>query len=573
MTRWMMGFVAVAAMMAGTAHAQDGAGVYDANGDGTLDVLVLYDSSGPFADLGPIYAEMLLNLIGHFPQADATAIPIEEYTAGDLLVPEVSFYIGATYDNPLPTAFKADFAVNDRPIIWIGYNLWQIGWADWNGFLFEYGFQHWYVAGNDGADENTDFYRYVQYAGQELAKFAWWNDDASTFVNDPFLNVLFYSEPAAFDTLATVVHSGTGDEQPYVVQAGNLTLWNDIPFTFLHEQDRYLVFTDLLHDHLGIDHEVTRSALMRLEDVHPKVAPSDIRSVTNVMKENSANRPWSIALIPEYRDPLGYYNNGTPEQFTLNQSPARAWRRQVRRATRNGASIVLHGWTHQYGSVPNPYNGVSGDDFEFWLLPQDTPVPEDSYEWFADRQEEAADILARRSWLDAWAWEVPHYRASVADYLYTNDFFDTTYHRVVYHPYEVDLWGDIYTWNEIWSDPQSVSDWSAAEVSVAGDLWGGQFFPYVIERDVYGNRVIPETLGNLEPAEFALGPQYVRLVGDLLDNAEVNLVNRCAFASFFYHPYLMQFPEIANAGGPQSFRDLVEGIEALGYTFVQAADL
>ena len=572
MKRWMGVFAAAAVMVASNAWAI-GAGPYDTNSDEVLDVLVIYDATGPFADLGPIYGEMLLNLLGHFPEVSANAIETADYAGGDMLTAEVTFYIGSTYDNPLPQALKDDFWVNPNPLIWMGYNLWQIGWDDWNTFLLGYGFQHWYIAGNDGSGEDTEFYRYVQYKGQELPKFAWWNAEAGTFVNDPFTSILYYTDETAFETLATVVHSGTGDVQPYVIRSGNLTLWADIPFTFLHEQDRYLAAADLLHDHLGLDHEVSRKALMRLEDVHPKVSPADIRSVTNEMKRRRANRPWSIAMIPEYRDPLGYYNEGTPEQFTLNAREARAWRRQIRRAIRRGAGVVLHGWTHQYQERPNPYNGVSGDDFEFWLLPEDTPVPEDSYAWFADRMEEAQEILDRRRWLDAWAFEVPHYRASVADYLYTNDFYDTTYHRTVYYPYEVDLWGDVYTWNEIWNDPQVITDWDAAAVMVAGDRWGGQFVPYVIERDVYGSRIIPETLGNIEPAEFALGPQYVRLVPDLLANAEVNLVNRCAFASFFYHPYLMQFPEIPDAGGPLSFRALVEGIEALGYEFVQASEL
>ena len=545
---------------------------YDANLDGRLDVQILYDNTGPFADLGIIYAEMLMNLLGHFPSVDAHSIATGEYQAGDMLANEVTFYIGSTYDAALPAAFTADFWTTDRPLIWFGYNLWKIGWVDWNAFLLEYGFQHWYIAGNDGTGENTDFYRYVQYKGTELPKFAWWNTDAQSFINDPFLNIQYIDDPdGKIEVLGEVVHSGNGDVQPWIMRSGNLTVVNEMPFTFIHEQDRYVGFADVVHDLIGIDHEASQSALFRLEDVHPKVAASDIKMVKDELKRGT-KRPWSIALVPAYEDPLGYYNQGTPESFTMNSRQARAWRRQINSSQRNGADLVLHGYTHQYGEIPNPYNGVSGDDFEFWLLPADEPVPEDSYEWFTGRIDAAHTLMARRSWT-AFAWEVPHYRASVADYLWTNDRYETTYHRVVYYPYEVELWGTIYTHNEIWDDPQSVADWSAANVAVAGDRWGGQFFPYVIERDVYGNRVLPETMGNLEPAEFALGPQYVRLVDDLLANAEKNLVNRCAFASFFYHPYLMQFPELQGAGGPEALRALITGLEAMGYTFVAASGL
>lgn len=567
------GVFALIAVLLGAAPASaQVAGPYDANADGRLDVQILYDNTGPFAELGLIYAEMLMNLLGHFPEVDAWAVSTGEYQAGDLLTNELSFYIGSTYDSPLTDAFVQDFWVTDRPVVWFGYNLWKIGWADWNGFLAEYGFQHWFIAGNDGTGENTEFYRYVQYKDIELPKFAWWNEDAQSFLNDPFLNVLYIDDPDnKIEVLGEVVHSGNGDVQPWIVRSGNLTVVNEIPFTYVHEQDRYLGFADLLHDMVGIDHESSQKALFRLEDVHPKVSPSDIKMVKNELKRGTT-RPWSIALIPSYADPLGYYNQGAPEFFTMNQSQARAWRRQINVARRNGADLVMHGLTHQYGAVANPYNGVSGDDYEFWMSPAETPVPEDSYEWFIGRVDEATALMNRRSWT-AFGWEAPHYRSSVADYLYTNDRFDTTYHRLVSHIYEVELWGTVYTHNEIWNEPQSVTDWSAANVYVAGDRWGGQFLPYVIEKDIYGSRIIPETLGNLEPPEFALGPQYVRLVDDLLANAEKNLVNRCAFASFFYHPYLMQFPEIQGAGGPESLRALITGLENMGYTFVAAADL
>lgn len=557
--------------LAGRARALGDAGGYDVDENAELDVLVLYDNSGPFAELGPIFAEMLMNLMGHFPAVDAWAIPLEEYAAGDMLTSEVTFYIGSTYDAPIPQAFVDDFWVNDRPLIWMGYNLWQIAWARWNDFLFEYGYQHWYIAGNSGEGPDTDSFRYVQYKGKEFHKFAWWNEAAQTFVNDPFTSVFWIDDPSLMNVQATIVHSGTGESIPYVFTSGNLTVWADLPLTFLHDQDRYLVLTDLLHDHLGIDHPVTRKALMRLEDVHPNVSYTDIRAVTNIMKEGR-QRPWTIVVTPYYTDPLGYYNDGTPLSFSMNTQRARSWRQQITRARGFGATVLMHGYTHQYASEPNPFNGVTGDDYEFWLSPEGTPVPQDSYSWFAARMNAASALFAAAGWVP-WAFEMPHYQGSVGDYLWLQDWHSKSYHRTVYFPYEVDLWGDVITMNEIWDDPQAVSDWSAATIGLAGDMWGGQFFPYVIEHDVYGQKVIPENLGNIEPAEFALAPEQVRMIDDVLASAGLNLVNRCAFASFFYHPYLIQFPEIENAGGPAGLRSLVAGIEALGYTFVDASQL
>jgi uncharacterized protein YdaL len=557
--------------LGGQAFALGDAGGYDVDDNGELDVLILYDNSGPWAELGPIFAEMLMNLMGHFTAVEAWAIPLEEYAAGDLSTNEVTFYIGSTYDAPMPQAFLDDFWTNDRPLIWMGYNLWQVAWPNWNEFLFDYGFTHWYIAGNSGEGEGTDSFRYVQYKGKELQKFAWWNTDAQAFINDPFTSIFYVYDAAMMDVHAEIVHSGTGEVVPYVFTSGNLTVYSDLPMTFLHDRDRYLVLADLMHDHLGIDHEESRTALMRLEDVHPNVSYTDIRTITNVMKEGH-QRPWTVVVTPYYTDPLGYYHNGVPTEFSMNETEARRWRRQIERAQRNGATVLMHGYTHQYASRPNPFNGVTGDDWEFWLMPEATPVPEDSYAWFGDRMDAGLALFDARGW-EPWAFEMPHYQGSPGSYLWLQDWHDTSYHRTVYYPYEVDLWGDVYTMNEIWGDSQSVQDWSAASIALAGDQWGGQFFPYLIEHDVYGQKVIPENLGSIEPAEFALAPEQIQLVPDMLEVADLNLVNRCAYASFFFHPYLVQFPELADAGGPDALRDIIDGLEAMGYTFEDASQL
>ena len=89
----------------------------------------------------------------------------------------------------------------------------------------------------------------------------------------------------------------------------------------------------------------------------------------------------------------------------------------------------------------------------------------------------------------------------------------------------------------------------------------GQFFPYLIYKDVYGYKVIPENLGNIEPEPFegyrSLYPE------DLIRHAQKNLVVRDGVASFFYHTDL----------GTEYLRQVVEGLQHLGYTFVAADKL
>jgi hypothetical protein len=80
-------------------------------------------------------------------------------------------------------------------------------------------------------------------------------------------------------------------------------------------------------------------------------------------------------------------------------------------------------------------------------------------------------------------------------------------------------------------------------------------------KDVYGTKVLPEDLGNYEPVAYNNHPP--RLPADLIASARANLAVRDGFASFFYHPY---YPL-------QPLQDTINGIKALGYTFVSPASL
>ena len=86
-------------------------------------------------------------------------------------------------------------------------------------------------------------------------------------------------------------------------------------------------------------------------------------------------------------------------------------------------TILMHGYTHQYSNVKNPYSAVSADDYEFYRAHVDTtndvvldgPVAEDSTDWAMQR------IVAGLQQFDAahitrpTIFEWPHYAASDLD--------------------------------------------------------------------------------------------------------------------------------------------------------------
>lgn len=547
-----------------------GAGRFDANGDGRLDVLVLFDASGEMGGYGQTYAYYLINLLGHFPEIQARSEAATDYGAGGLLNEEVVFYIGTQWDSEIAPALFEEFWATDRPLVWIGANIWQLIDSDEERFRERYGFTYRETDEGTGEGRQTTFYRDVAYKGQVLDKFEWWNGAECSFAADPIISVVSVHEPEQAEVLANIRHSGNGEVIPWVLRSDNLVFVADNPFNYIHETSPYLAFADLLHDFVGIDHAPSRQALFRLEDVHPRVDPTSIRAVTDELNRGRA-RPWNIALIPAYRDPMGVYNGGAPEGVSVGSSAVKAWHLEMERAMDRGAELVLHGCTHQYGTTPNAVNGVSGADFEFWDAVNDTYIPEDSYEYVEQRLDAAVRLLAEQRW-HAWAFEPPHYRASTLDYLAFPRFFDTTYQRVSYEPYAVDLLDRRVTFEDVQASAEAIRWRDAAVVSVSASF-GTQFFPYLIEQDVYGQRIVPENLGNLTPETWAVGTLDVRTVDDVLAAAAANRVNRCAFASFYYHPQLIIRPDVPGAGGPEPLRRLIQGIEALGYTFVRGSEL
>jgi hypothetical protein len=80
-------------------------------------------------------------------------------------------------------------------------------------------------------------------------------------------------------------------------------------------------------------------------------------------------------------------------------------------------------------------------------------------------------------------------------------------------------------------------------------------FPYAV-KDVYGTKVLPEDLGNVEIEPFFQFP--TRFPAEIVADAARNLVIRDGVAAFYFHPFL----------DVDLLRQTVEGIQALGYTFV-----
>jgi len=478
-------------------------------------VLLLYDGSGPHGWIGEMYAQQLANLLGHFP-VTYDMHPVEQYAPGQIDRSGATFYLGTVFDNALPPAFLEDVMTTDRAICWCYYNLWQIAWED-PDFEGRFG---------------------IAFDGMyELDLDAVWYQ-SETFrrdVAEPEIGVAWPLDAEISAEIATACASDDPDEDvcvPYVLRGRNLWYVADLPFGYVGEEDRYLVFADLLHDMLGIDHPESHRALIRIEDVEPITSPESLRAIADYLYSESV--PFAVSVIPVHYDPLGVYNGGVPSRIEMSDRPdfVAALHYMVAR----GGSLVMHGYTHQYDSVLNPYTAATRDDFEFYRVFFDVhgdpvfdgPVPEDSEEWVQARLDLGLAEVAECG-LEVVAWETPHYTASALDYRVFADNFDATLQRVFY---------------------------SGRHEPTDTFYYLDQLFPYVIHADVYGQKIVPENIGHVDPVGW--GYLEPRMPADVVRAAQKNLVVRDGWASAYFHPFL----------DLDLLADLVEGIKGLGYTFV-----
>jgi uncharacterized protein YdaL len=245
--------------------------------------------------------------------------------------------------------------------------------------------------------------------------------------------------------------------------------------------------------------------------------------------------PFGFQIIPLYLDPLNVNGNGT--NISLQSRPAVI--SAIKFMQSMGGVLMCHGYTHQYSNVANPYSGASGDDCEFYRITANTdhslnfvgPVAEDSLSWAQGRFNAAKQLYQSAGFAMPQFITFPSYAASVADYQAANGFFTVASERRLY-PTGL-LSGQPYNYGQL----------------------VGQYMPYTV-RDVYGTKVLADTLGGIEPLPYFSYP--ARLPADIIADAQRNLAVRDGWASFFYHTY----------DSISYLQQTVTGLKSLGYTFV-----
>ncbi len=478
-------------------------------------VMVYYDQTNSTDDSGRISANALRNLLGHF-KTTVYATNVASYAPGDLPRYEAAFYVGSTYEpTNLPDAFLNDVAASTTTVVWLNYNLWLI--PGFKSATNRFGIRY--------TDENIQTgYNTINYKGEWLYRRS-------------SLDIVGVSVSNFVQVLATATNRTTHKMLiPYALRSSNFWYVADNPLREQLLADRSLVLADLLHDILGSGTNFSPRALARIEDIAPALTSNE--AVTAV---SAALRDWGVratfGIIPRYRDPLGQYTNLYPADVRMSEN--RKFQRTLRTVLRNGGTFADHGYTHESGDAE------SGSGFEFWDSAHTNPLPYDSWAWCNGRVTNGLTELLTCGF-PVTCWETPHYEASLVDYPVFSDTFRYSHERArVFGVFA-----------------ETLDRTNLEAVSATDPPYTDQWFPYVIQRSVYGNTFLPENLDRYEPATNDNNGLFLT-VSNKIDYARKFRVVRDGVAGFYYHP----------GRGIEPLTNLVSQMQSLGYTFSAPDDL
>ncbi|PKG46685.1 MULTISPECIES: polysaccharide deacetylase family protein [unclassified Planococcus (in: firmicutes)] len=276
--------------------------------------------------------------------------------------------------------------------------------------------------------------------------------------------------------------------------------------------------------------------LIRLEDIHPRSDPVLVKQVGDYLAER--NIPYAVTVVPVYTNP------DTGQRIHLSQAIELV--DVLKEMQKNGASLIQHGYLHQYRE------DETGEGFEYWDVDHDRPIYQSNTAEVKLREDFASDeeyqdfvqnvglpyeethiydsvvngvYEMTAEGLYPIAFEAPHYSMSQTGYKELSKYF-TTY---------------------------------IGQIQISDRTYDGTFAPLYesTPAGLHGMKVIPETMGYIDP-------ENKQAVDEMMGNADYAAQFSDSYLAFFYHPYL----------GIEKFDELMTQLEKYDqYEWVDLKDM
>jgi uncharacterized protein YdaL len=410
-------------------------------------------------------------IVGQFTSrivvADAETFDVEKLGTFSNII-----YLGCV-ERVLPVRFIEALDRYSGPVFAIGENVAQLGG--------QFSFVH------TTYNEEITAIQYLPQAIEEAAPEEWYISKLEVHAN------------AAVKIVASAT-TKTNEQIPVIVQKG----------------DRFVCgmgilpksLTLALNSFFGEPHQPKITRYLRLEDVHPNSDPDSLRKIAEYLAEKKI--PYLVAVIPTYLhgDKEIHYADAPKLVEILQYMQA------------HGASIILHGYKHQYR------NDETGEGFEFWDVENDRPI----YQERTTKALTRADFSSEAAYLDFLAdgerfereyiekaiamgvkelvthklypvgFEAPHYAMSAQGYKVVSEHFSHYFGRV------------------------QLADTTRLATGVSLMESQPAFF--------HGMTLCPETLGYIKEYEGLQSLESIRQA------IKLSLQYPNVYLSAYYHPYL-----------------------------------
>lgn len=386
-------------------------------------------------------------LLHHFP-VETTLIRSSDYRNDMMNSYDAVVYLPMEIRAWVPERFLRELLQYPKPVLWIGGN-------------FEQYIQASQGLGLEVVGESKKYSKII-YKEQSLTDKREISTQLLKVSGDSKTEVLAYQ-------------SDGKSTYPLALRTGNLMYFGKLDF----RESNALVVADLLHDFLAIPHTEQKQAYIRIEDVHPKRDPQNLRAIADYLY--SERVPFMVALIP-------FYTNGEGNHLTISEAPGFA--ETIRYMIQKGGTVVLHGYSHQTG------NDETGVGFEFWDREKNRPIQTSNVDYVTDRLKLGVEEC-KRNGIQPLVFEAPHYGMSELGYQVLRSSCST-------------LTGQIQTSDKGFSTTT---------------------FPFIIQDNPYMSRILPENLSYIDTTLSAP-------TAPLLEKSRNLLVVRDALAGFYFHPYL-----------------------------------
>lgn len=449
--------------------------------------LIIYTEKGDEINENQRTLDML---ISHFTK-DITLISSNDVTEEDLKGVTHLFYYGLTPEE-LPDRFNTLFDDYEGVFTAIGYNTEKLG----------------------------DHYSNLNPKNNREVNEIWLTEEESKFQKEIYKEIIDIT--VSDDTEILIEGKKDGEDETYPVMVKKEDHYFYASDDLL--SDKVILFGEMLHDVFGVNHDEEHPAYIRLEDIHPFVEVSNVKEIADVLKEKDI--PYMVAVIPVYTDPK------TGKTFHFSDSPKLL--KQLKQMQKDGASIILHGYTHQFRQ------SETGEGFEFWDVESNTPIyagadddavlkeesdfnSKEEYKvyldelkafetnYIEDRLTQGIDELVNVG-LYPLAFEAPHYTMSQNGYKVASNFFST-------YSGQIQL---------------SDEDWEIMERT-----------PYVSAPSFLGGmELLPETVGYMKPDNKDNIPNLKKEIENMAQTKDSVIAG-------FYHPYL----------GVEGFKEMINEME------------